>query len=51
VEEYLKAIGISDEPSQCVILRETLDEKIRNQLIFEEEYNDKIDNLKWNIEK
>ena len=46
MEEYLKAIGISDEPSQSVILRETLDEKVRNQLIFEEEYNDKIDNLK-----
>ena len=38
VSTYLDAIQISDESSKNSILRETLNEKTRNQLIFKDEY-------------
>ena len=51
VKENLSAINISDSSSQCIILRETLDEKIRNQLIFEKEYSVKINDIEWHFHK
>jgi len=51
VVDYLAAIEINDESCKCIIFRETLSESIRNQLIFENEYEVNISNFKWHEEK
>jgi len=51
VVDYLAAIEINDESCKCIIFRETLSESVRNQLIFEKEYEGHVSNFKWHEDK
>jgi len=52
VEKYFKSVNIdNDEMGKITILLETLEQKVKNCLIFENEYDSNCENYKWVKEK
>ena len=51
VENYLKSIGIKDDLGRITILLETLEQRVRNSIIFEYDYVENSTNYSWLKEK
>ena len=51
VENYLKSIGIKDDLGRITILLETLEQRVRNSIIFEYDYDENSTNYSWLKEK
>jgi len=51
VDNYIKSLGISDDLSKVTILFESLDQRVKNAVIFEPSYDDNSGNYKWVCEK
>ena len=51
VENYLKSIGIKDDLGRIPILLETLEQRVRNSIIFEYDYDENSTNYSWLKEK
>jgi len=51
VEKYFAAIGVQDEPAKIALLVDSLEEKVRNILYFEDEFKANENNYNWIKEK
>lgn len=51
VEKYLKSVNIVDNMGKITVLLETLEQKVKNALIFESDYDANAEDFKWLKEK
>ena len=51
IEKYLKLINVTDELGKTCVLLDSLDESIKDELMFEEDYEVNLSSFAWHIKK